>query len=191
MHAFARPCIPSLPKHGKRNLHCSCRPAAPQVRESAVAGLGVFAVAPIPEGTVLGAFPGRPRSPAGMRAKVAQAPEAAAYCFSTGRTAAAAAALDGGGWEVVLDPTDAAGAVSTWPGPGLPWLPVDPALARVNEPPPGARGGANVAVADDPRDRAGIVYVAARALVAGEELFVDYGRAYDRSSYGAGGSGGG
>lgn len=55
----------------------------PQVRESGVAGLGVFARAAIPAGTVLGAYPGRPRAAQEMQAKIARAPGAASYCFQT------------------------------------------------------------------------------------------------------------
>ena len=52
-----------------------------QVRQSEVAGRGVFARARIPAGTVLGAYPGRPRTPQGMAAKAEAAPGARDYCF--------------------------------------------------------------------------------------------------------------
>lgn len=141
-----------------------------QAGPSQVAGKGVFALGPIPEGTVLGAYPGRPRTPAGMAAKSVVAPGARDYCFRTPD-------------DRLLDPTDATGQLSTSPGPGLPWLPIDVTLAYINEPPKGA-GLTNVTVEDDPDDSAGLLCVAARDIYPGEELFMDYGIYYDRSSYG-------
>ena len=83
----------------------------------------------------------------------------------------------------MLDPTDASGALSPTPAPGLPWpLPVDVSLAYINEPPMDA-GGTNVTVEDDPSDDSGLICVAARDIEAGEELFMDYGVTYDRSTY--------
>lgn len=55
-----------------------------QVRESRISGRGVFARAPIPVGTVLGAYPGRLRSAAEMVAKCQETPLAASYIFRTG-----------------------------------------------------------------------------------------------------------
>lgn len=52
-----------------------------RVAPSTVAGLGVFAAQRIEAGTILGAYPGRPRSPAAMAAKLQVAPGAASYCF--------------------------------------------------------------------------------------------------------------
>lgn len=46
-------------------------------------------------------------------------------------------------------------------------------------------GGTNVTVEDDPSDPAGLLCVTARDIVAGEELFMDYGPTYDRSRYAA------
>ncbi|PSC75926.1 SET domain-containing -lysine N-methyltransferase isoform B [Micractinium conductrix] len=136
-----------------------------EVRPSQVAGLGVYAVADIKEGTVLGAYPGRPRTPAGMAAKSAVAPGARDYCFRTRD-------------DRLLDPTDATGKLSPSPAPGLPWLPIDVSLAYINEPPKGA-GGTNVTAEDDPNDGAGLLCVAARDIYAGEELWLDYGLQYD------------
>ncbi|EFN57586.1 hypothetical protein CHLNCDRAFT_51149 [Chlorella variabilis] len=139
------------------------------VRSSPVAGRGVFATVRIQEGTVLGAYPGRPRTPQGMADKCTYAPAAAGYCFRTTS-------------GLLLDPTDASGRLSTAPGPGLPWLPTDCTLAYINEPPKGA-GGTNVTVEDDPGDGLGLLCVAARDIEPGEELFMDYGITYDRSAY--------
>ncbi|KAL4434189.1 hypothetical protein ABPG75_000630 [Micractinium tetrahymenae] len=141
------------------------------VGPSQVAGKGVFAVVTIAAGTVLGAYPGRPRTPAEMAYKCATAPGARDYAFKT---------RDGR----LLDPTDAAGQLSSSSAPGLPWLPIDFSLAYINEPPKGA-GGTNVTVEDDPSDPAGLLCVAARDIYPGEELFMDYGPTYDRSRYAA------
>jgi hypothetical protein len=142
-----------------------------EVRESAIAGLGVYAIADIPAGTIIGAYCGRLRSPAQMVAKCVAAPTAKNYCFKNGA-------------GLVLDPTDESGEPSKWPQPGPPWpVPVDPTLCRVNEPLQ-ASGGPSVSVEDDPGDPGGLVFVTAREIVAGEEVFVDYGMDYDRSGYG-------
>lgn len=141
-----------------------------EVTESSIEGLGVVARVPIPEGTVVGCYPGRPRQAPEMRAKIDMAPLAASYCFQTKP-----------GW--LLDPTDMAGRPTSRPSPGLPWLAVDATLCRVNEPPPGS-AGPNVAVQDDPKDEHGLLVVASRDIQAGEELWIDYGPVYDRSTYG-------
>jgi hypothetical protein len=91
---------------------------------------------------------------------------------------------------MLLDPTDAAGRPSDAPAPGLPWPPAACTLAYVNEPPRGA-GGTNVTVEDDPRDNNGLLCVAARDVRAGEEIYMDYGPIYDRTSYGRAAAAGG
>eukprot|EP00887_Chlorella_sp_A99_P000801 scaffold5.g801.t1 len=161
-----------------------------QVRDSGLAGRGVFAAAGIPAGTVLGAYPGRPRPPADMLAKAARAPGAKQYAFRRARRWDGREAARAGEVEVrttreglYLDPTDLAGAPSPWPAPGLPWpLAVDASMAFINEPPPGG-AGCNVGVEDDPSDPASLLCVAARSIAAGEELLMDYGISYDRSGY--------
>lgn len=89
----------------------------------------------------------------------------------------------------LLDPTDAAGALSPLPAPGLPWPPVDVTLAYLNEPPRGA-GGCSVSVDDDPGDACGLLCVACRDIAPGEEIYMDYGPNYDRSRYGQAAAGG-
>ena len=208
-----------------------------------MAGKGVFAAAAIPAGTVLGAYPGRPRGPAQMASKCEAAPAARDYCFRwvagwlagwMGGWAAGSTCEAGPGVQLcrcadatcsvacpacctarhctarqcagslhalhaaprrtrtgaLLDPTDAAGALSQSPAPGLPWLPVDVTLAYVNEPPLGA-GGCSVSVEDDPSDACGLLCVAVRDIAAGEEIYMDYGTSYDRSRYGQQAAGGG
>lgn len=68
-------------------------------------------------------------------------------------------------------------------GPGSLWpFPVDATLAFVNEPCKGGRG-CNVTIEDGAGPRE-VHFAAAVDIAAGEELFVDYGLLYDRSSYG-------
>lgn len=66
--------------------HCSAPAVSPpgvpmQVAPSQVAGTGLFAAVTIPGGTVIGSYPGRPRSAAEMVAKCAAAPGARDYAF--------------------------------------------------------------------------------------------------------------
>ncbi|KAK9844023.1 hypothetical protein WJX81_002141 [Elliptochloris bilobata] len=146
-----------------------------EVRTSSVpgAGRGVFCRAGVPSGAVLGAYPGRVRSPAQVLAKVATAPRTRDYVLLVPELPQ----------PRYLDPTDASGCPSAWPGPGLPWLlQADPTLAFMNEPPAG--GDVNVCFGEALRgDPLEVRFVAARQLEAGQELFIDYGRAYNRSSY--------
>ena len=78
-----------------------------------------------------------------------------------------------------LDPTDNTGHPSKYPAPGLPWLGIDPSMAYVNEPTVGS--SVNVEVTDGMDGD--MVFRAARSLQKDEELFIDYGRVYDRSTY--------
>lgn len=100
-----------------------------------------------------------------------QAPACKGYTFHT----------SGGSY---LDPTDSRGKPSRHPrsstGFSLPWLPIDPLLAYVNEPPPGRL--TNVSVVDGADDLE-LVFVVTADVAAGEEIFVDYGLTFDRSSY--------
>lgn len=58
---------------------------------------------------------------------------------------------------------------------------VSTSLARINEPPIGA-GGCNVFAREDLNKRE-VVFELCRDVVAGEELFMDYGLTYDRAGY--------
>lgn len=146
-------------------------PRAVQVRPSELHGLGVFARMRIPADTSLGSYPGRPRLPHEMVAKCQQAPQAAEYAMQVPD-------WRGGGY---LDPTDRSGSPSGRPGPGFPWpVDVDIALTRVNEPPPGRTTNTRL---EDGRDAADMLFVTTRDIMAGEELFLDYGTDYNRSGY--------
>ncbi|KAL6762868.1 hypothetical protein V8C86DRAFT_2508088 [Haematococcus lacustris] len=139
-----------------------------ELRPSPVAGTGLFARAHIPQGTVLGTYPGYIRTAAEVQLKVATAPLTAQYVFqlSSGR---------------YLDPTDAQGRPSQWPAPGVLWPPTNPALAFVNEPPKGS-SGTNCFVQDGAEDHE-LCFVTNRDIQANEEIFIDYGVKYNRSSY--------
>jgi hypothetical protein len=142
-----------------------------EVRDSSVQGKGIFAKENIPENTILGAYPGRPRSSSEMLTKCQTAPLARYYCFRNKN-------------GYFLDPTDWTGAPCTVPVPGLPWFSIDCSLSFANEPPKNSTG-VNVTVEDDPKDEEGLVFVSICNIPAGAEIFVDYGLDYDRSSYGS------
>eukprot|EP00798_Chlamydomonas_sp_ICE-L_P024179 gene24179-9769_t len=139
------------------------------VQDSGIAGLGLFAKQPIPGGTVLGAYPGRPRSAVEMTAKAETAPLARQYVFRT----------DDGRY---LDPTDIEGKPCPRPAPGPMWpADINIALAYANEPPVGSAGpNASLEDGETPLD---ILFVASRDIVEGEEIFIDYGKSYDRGGY--------
>lgn len=83
---------------------------------------------------------------------------------------------------VPLDPTNRFGELSPWPE-GSWWpFPDNVTLARVNEPSPGS----SVSVEGNTVGRLGrkVVFVTTRDVQEGEELFMDYGRSFDRSGYG-------
>jgi hypothetical protein len=78
-----------------------------------------------------------------------------------------------------LDPTDDFGNLterpySLWP------LSVDTTLARVNEPPLGRSVNVESETVDGHRR---VDFFSTRDIMAGEELFIDYGTNYDRSRY--------
>ena len=156
-----------------------------EVRPSAVAGLGLFATRALSVGTVLGTYPGvlRPAE-AFYSGKCQQFPAAVGYSwrFTDSR--------------YVLDPTDGRGEMQDACCGGtrgvplsdaafrtlLRFLAVDTALCRINEPPIGA-GGCNVGARENLASRE-VVFTLVRDVSAGQELFLDYGLDYDRSSYG-------
>lgn len=147
-------------------------PGVPLVAQQSTipaAGRGLFATKTLPKGYVLGAYPGRIRSGEEYRAKVYQYPETKIYGW----------VMDSGS---VLDPTDAQGrllpALDLVEGLPIPGLSVSTILALVNEPPGG--GDRNLIIDEQGTD---VKFVTEREIDSGEELFIDYGRSYDRSSY--------
>ncbi len=159
--------------------------------KSPVAGIGLFARCEIPEGTVLGCYPGRPRTEAEMMAKAATAPGTRQYVFSTGLSVMfllmyltllmPRPQLEGKG--IYLDPTGSDGTQPVeYPSPG-PWWPlsIQIELAYANEPLAGS-SGPNCQV-EDGSDEADLLFVASRDIRAGGEVLIDYGTHYDRSGY--------
>ncbi len=85
-----------------------------------------------------------------------------------------------------LDPTDAAGQLSPYPGPGPLWpLEVDMSLAYANEPPAsGGYSGTNATVQDGADGKPlELLFVTTCDVQMGEEILIDYGSSYDRSGY--------
>eukprot|EP01024_Parvocaulis_polyphysoides_P010988 TRINITY_DN13878_c0_g3_i6.p3 TRINITY_DN13878_c0_g3~~TRINITY_DN13878_c0_g3_i6.p3 ORF type:complete len:230 (+),score=46.98 TRINITY_DN13878_c0_g3_i6:94-783(+) len=138
------------------------------VQESPVLGRGVFAKEDIPKGTIIGLYPGRIRSINELDMKSKQCPRVKGYIFR----------MDN---NMILDPTDMSGEPSDKPSPGLPWWPVDPSMAFLNEPPRGGKG-TNVII-EVGKNPAEVMFVTTRDIYKDEELFVDYGLYYDRTSY--------
>ena len=127
---------------------------------------GVFAKADIPAGTILGSYPGRRRTSSEVLQKAQYAPETRQYVFHLKDA-------------MYLDPTDQHGRPSKQPSPGLPWFSIDPSMAYVNEPTTGS--SVNVEFADGLDGD--VVFLAACDVRKGNELYIDYGKTYDRSSY--------
>jgi hypothetical protein len=135
------------------------------------AGRGLFAGTDMPAGSILGAYAGRVIRRDVYQRKLLLAPSAAEYCWQLSSC------------DAVLDPTDRQGKLCE-PLPlneELPaWLPgtVPTTLALINEPAPG--WDVNV----DTFERGWeLTFALNRDVLAGEELFLDYGPMYDRSSY--------
>jgi hypothetical protein len=80
--------------------------------------------------------------------------------------------------EQVIDPTNADGTVDLEITFLFGLIKVDTTIARINEPPVG--GDVNVFTRID---ATGVSVIAERNIFNGEEVFMDYGRVYDRSDY--------
>ncbi len=158
------------------------RPGVPIVvgpSRVAGAGRGVFAGEDLERGCVLDEYPGRLRPPAVYMRKLQAAPDCGSFCWTLG------------GGHGVLDPTDASGKLME-PLPFIESLPqlggsfaVATTLCLINEPPPGS--DVNV---DSVEEGKVVTFVTGRRVSKGEELFLDYGRNYDRSTYGLSGGAG-
>ena len=133
-----------------------------------MAGQGVFARIDIVKGQVLGAYPGVVRSADSMLRKSLLAPNCKRYAFQT----------DLNMW---LDPTDSEGLLRNNPSCSIFGLGSDASMAYVNEPP--LDYAVNVEIVDG-TGKFDLVFKATCGIPAGSELFLDYGRKYDRSAYG-------
>jgi len=153
------------------------------IRESNVpgAGLGLYAVQTIKEGTVLGTYAGVVRPAQEFYSgKCRQFPGAVSYSWRFTDN------------QFVIDPTDERGEIQfvCQGGSDVPLSNIffsllgtgkSTALCRINEPPIGA-GGCNVGAKEN-LDKREVVFTTLRDIFAGEELFLDYGLDYDRSGY--------
>lgn len=138
-----------------------------QVGESPVAGQGLFASVDITKGQVLGTYPGVPRSADSMLQKASAAPNCKRYVFQTDS-------------QLWLDPTDSAGLLVDKPNGSVIRWKWDATMAYVNEPPIGH--AVNVEIVDGV-DNLDLIFKATRDIPAGNEIFLDYGKTYDRSLY--------
>ena len=133
--------------------------------QSQIAGQGVFAVRHIPQGTIIGAYPGLPCTAERMLHKATLAPNCKRYVFQTTS-------------NVWLDPTDSSGELTGQsPFPG--WN-FDVSMAYVNEPPVGHSVNVQIVDGEDDLD---MRFQTTCDISAGNELFLDYGSLYDRSGY--------
>eukprot|EP00557_Chaetoceros_sp_GSL56_P012658 CAMPEP_0176478492 /NCGR_PEP_ID=MMETSP0200_2-20121128/1215_1 /TAXON_ID=947934 /ORGANISM="Chaetoceros sp., Strain GSL56" /LENGTH=252 /DNA_ID=CAMNT_0017874433 /DNA_START=11 /DNA_END=765 /DNA_ORIENTATION=+ len=158
--------------------------AAVQTKESTIEGaaLGLFAAKSMPEGTVLGTYPGVLRPAHEYMQKYEQFPQAGIYAWRFSDS------------QYFLDPTDKNGVVRDfcYGGSNFPLsyflhehvfqFKVPTMLSRINEPPIG-RGGCNVRSEENLKTRE-VVFSLSRDVCEGEEFFMDYGLTYDRSTYG-------
>mmetsp|Transcript_26 Transcript_26/g.55 ORF Transcript_26/g.55 Transcript_26/m.55 type:complete len:282 (-) Transcript_26:417-1262(-) len=151
------------------------------------AGAGLFANADMKSGTVLGTYPGVQRDMESfVTTKLQDTPRCKEYVWRFEDD------------KYILDPTNRSGDVDEILYGGAPYVPlsdtilgpgllgrffrVDTSLARINEPPPG--GGYDVSVrAQEDCGKRTVVMMLTRDVEKGEELFMDYGRTYDRSNY--------
>ena len=146
----------------------SAREELLEIRRSTVTGanLGVFASKLIPQGTVIGAFPGYVKntddalkSKSGDKAKQ----QAKQYMWALSD-------------DVVLDPTNEQGVLELQISLGP--FKVDTMMARINEPP--RNGDCNVYTSTQGTI---VQVIAERDIFSNEELFMDYGQTFDRTAY--------
>jgi hypothetical protein len=142
-----------------------------EIRRSNVpnANLGVFARSFIAANTVIGYYPGfLKKEDDALKSKTSDTAREQAKKYM---------------WEVsedtMLDPTNAAGSLEMEISYLFGIVKIDTMIARVNEPPP--RGDCNLRTKLTPE---GIEVATERDIFAGEELFMDYGRRYNREEYG-------
>lgn len=164
------------------------RPSCFEVKQSGVsgAGLGLFAALDMDEGTELGTYPGVVRTAATYMKKFRQYPDTCTYAWRFADSLA------------YIDPTDSVGQMQNnckggsndvpgsaflhenlLGGAGVPTF-----LARINEPAAkmGGKKRCNVITFEDVQRRT-VAFSLGRDVIAGEELFLDYGPTYDRSGY--------
>ncbi len=150
------------------------------------AGLGLYVTQSLPEGTILGTYPGvlRPTSKFMKKYNRLEGGIAGTYAWRFTDN------------EDYIDPTDQNGKLGDVCLGGsddyplsyfiheilLRFYSTSTALTRINEPAIGGPG-CNVR-SDENLSTRQVVFSLSRDVVAGEELFMDYGLTYDRTSYG-------
>ena len=164
-------------------------PKTLEVKSSQIpgAGLGLYAKIPLPSGTILGTYPGVVRPMGKYMKKYDKLPHTGTYAWRLTDN------MD------MIDPTDRNGYLTDYCRGGSDDFPlsyllhegilsslfsfwsVPTLLTRINEPPIGG-GGCNVRTEENLKTRE-VVFLLSRDVVPGEELFMDYGLTYDRSSY--------
>jgi hypothetical protein len=156
-----------------------------QIRQSTIpgGGLGLFATTDLPRGTVLGTYPGVVIPLTHNMGKLQQFPDCEGYIWRFSDNC------------YVIDPTNVYGRLDATCCGGSQWYPgsawfvpmlwstraVPTTLCRINEPPRGS--DVNVVTEEVCADRT-VTFALERNVMAGEELFIDYGLSYDRSAYG-------
>lgn len=147
------------------------------------AGLGLYVSKSLPKGTILGTYPGVLRPASNFLQKYEAIPQTAVYTWRFTDN------------EYCIDPTNVLGELPENCYGGTDDYPlsyviheqllrsfyVPTYLARINEPPINS-GGCNVR-SDEDLEKREVVFELSRDVVAGEELFMDYGLTYDRSGY--------
>mmetsp|Transcript_21508 Transcript_21508/g.31700 ORF Transcript_21508/g.31700 Transcript_21508/m.31700 type:complete len:242 (-) Transcript_21508:157-882(-) len=166
---------------GRLTIDTSCVEARPSRVEGA--GLGLYVTTSLPEGTILGTYPGVVRPTHKYMQKYSNKPDAGVYAWRLTDN------------ENFLDPTDSQGNLNSLCLGGTDDFPlsylihetilqpiaVPTLLARINEPPMGG-GGCSV-VSDEDLEKREVVFSLSRDVYTGEELYMDYGLTYDRSRY--------
>mmetsp|Transcript_16190 Transcript_16190/g.19778 ORF Transcript_16190/g.19778 Transcript_16190/m.19778 type:complete len:268 (-) Transcript_16190:56-859(-) len=147
------------------------------------AGLGLYVKKSLPEGTVLGTYPGVLRPSQKYLEKYETIPQCATYTwrFTDNKSLIDPTDRDGRLEDACLGGTDDFPLSFFVHEKILGWWSVPTFLARVNEPPIGF-GGCNVRTEEDLINRE-VVFQLSKDVVAGDELFMDYGLTYDRSNY--------
>jgi len=159
--------------------------SAIEMKQSKVdgAGLGLFATTNLQEGTPLGTYPGVLRPAQKYMAQYGGNADAGEYAWRFTDNAQ------------FIDPIDSKGQIQDMCCGGtadfflsyflheklIRWS-VPTFLARINEPPIGGNG-CNVRSEENLKTKE-VVFELSKDVVAGEELFMDYGLSYDRSDYG-------
>ena len=149
------------------------------VRDSAIAGRGLFATQDMVAGTILGLYPGDVTALTPHLPKLQRSPQCAAYIwwYADGR--------------YVIDPTNRFGTLddvsyggnyrTAWVFETGRFLARDTMLCRINEPPLGQT--TNVRMTEQHAGERTVTVSLIAIARAGDELYNDYGPRYDRSGY--------